>query len=133
MNLTDTMENDLLDALVGVTTVLSSTMSLAIFSGNPTDTGSVATELSGGGYARKLLSGLFTTATGTDGTTSNTSAITFDTATGDWTEATHVGIMKSDVETTDDMVAWIELVSPITITSGQPFEYAIGKLTVNAA
>jgi len=132
-NLTNTMENDLLDMLTGVTTTISSTMALAIFTASPTDTGSVTNELSGSGYERKLLSGLFSSATGTDGTSSNTSAITFATATGDWSEATHVGIMETDVETTADMIVWVELVTPNTTLNGQAFSIAIGKLTVTAA
>ena len=130
-NLTDSMENTLLDALTGVTTVLSSTMSICALTADPTDTGSVASEYTANGCARVLLSTLFSSATG--GTSSNTSAIDFPTATGDWTAITHVGLCASDTESTDDMKVWIALDSPITILSGQTFSFAIGDLTVTAA
>ena len=74
-NMTDAFENTLLDAIAGVTTNLSTTMALALFTADPTDTGSVVNELSGDGYARKLLSGTFSSATGTTGTTTNTGVI----------------------------------------------------------
>ena len=130
-NLTDVMENQLLDALTGVTTVLSTTMSIALFTADPTDTGSVTNEYTLNGSQRLLLSGLFSAATG--GTSANTSIITVATATSDWAAISHVGLMASDVEGTDDMKVWIELNSPITILSGQSFSFAIGDLTVTAA
>ena len=132
-NMVDSFENDVLDGITGVTTLFSSGMALAVFTSDPTDTGSVANELSGGGYERKLLSGLFSAATGTDGSVSNTSIINFVTATGDWPEATHVGFMKSDVETTDDMIVWVALDAPITILDTKVFSFDVGDLTVNAS
>ena len=130
-NLTDAMENQLLDALTGVTTVLSATMSIALFTADPTETGSVTNEYTLNGSQRLLLSGLFSAATG--GTSANTAIITVATATADWAAISHVGLMASDVEGTDDMKVWIELNSPISILSGQAFSFAIGDLTVTAA
>ena len=132
-NMVDSFENDVLDGITGVTTLFSSGMALAAFTADPTDTGSVVNELSGNGYARKLLSTLFSSATGTAGSVSNTSIINFATATADWPQATHIGFMKSDVETTDDMIVVVALDAPITILNGQVFSFAVGDLTVNAS
>ena len=133
-NMTDAMENEILDGLTGVSTMFSTTMALAIFTVSPTDTGSVINELSGNGYERKLLSGLFPAASGSTGSVANTSILDFATATGGaWTTATHVGIMESAVEGTDDMKVWLPLANPITIQDAQVFSYAIGKFVITAS
>lgn len=132
-NMVDGFENDVLDGISGVTALFSAGMALALFTADPTDVGLVTNELSGNGYERKLLSGLFSSATGTDGSVSNTSQIDFATATANWTEVTHVGFMKSDVETADDMIVWLPLASAITILDTQVFSFSIGNLTVTAS
>lgn len=129
-NMTDAMENQIVDGITGVTSLFSSTMSLALFTADPTNTGSVVNEYTGNGYARKPLTTLFSSASG--GTASNTSAVDFATATGDWAEITHYGFMLSDVETTDDMHVVGTLVTPITLLDTQVFSFAIGALTVTA-
>ena len=129
----DGFENDVLDGISGVTSLFSATMAVALFTADPTDTGSVTNEMSGNGYARKLLAGLFSTATGTAGSVSNTSQIDFATATGDWAEVTHVGFMKTATATTDDMIVVVPLDSAITILDTQVFSFAVGNLTVNAS
>ena len=132
--LVDGYENELLDGLTGVTPLTTpTTVYLAVFSADPTDTGSVTNELTGGGYARKSLSGLFSAATGTAGSVSNTSVINMATATGDWSTATHVGIMESGTATTADMMLVIALDSSITILNTQVFSFAVGDLTITAA
>lgn len=132
-NLTNYGENKTLDGITGVTSMYSSSQSLAFFTADPTDTGSIASEYSSNGCARVLLSGLFSAATGTDGSSSNTSLVESPTATAQWTEITHVGIMESDVEDTDDMVWHKELESPITVSDTKKLSFAIGDLTVTAA
>ena len=133
-NMTDAHEREYLDGITGVTQYTTpATTYLALFTADPTDTGSVTNELSGSGYARVSLSGKFSAATGTDGTTSNTSEIAFPTATADWPEVTHAGIMKSGTAATDDMIIVVPLDAGITIYSGDTFKFAIGKLTITAA
>lgn len=130
-NLTDAYENEVLDGLTGVTALTTpATVYLALFTASPTDTGSVTNELSGGGYARKSLSGLFSASTG--GSSSNTSAIDFAVATADWTAVTHMGIMESGTATTDDMMVWMALDSSVTITDTNTFSVAVGDLTITA-
>ncbi len=133
-NLVNAAENELLDGYTGVTQYQTpATTYLAAFTADPTETGSVAAEMSGNGYARKSLSGLFPAATGTGGSVSNDALVTFATATGDWSEATHMGVMESGTAATDDMIIRIPLDSNITITNGQALEFAIGDFTISAA
>ena len=134
MMMTDALENEFLDGITGVTQLTTpAIVYVALFTGDPTDVGSVTTELSGNGYARKSLAGTFSAATGTSGTVSNTAEIAFDAATGNWSEVGYVGLMKSDVETTDDMIVHLELDQPVTILNGQAFTFDIGTLTLTAA
>ena len=133
-NLTDGYENELNDGLTGVTPLTTpTTVYLALFTADPTDTGSVVNEVSGGSYARKSLAGLFSASTGTDGVTANTSLVTFATATANWGTITHVGYMKSGTATTDDMMVRSALDSPITINTDGIFEIAIGDLDLTSA
>ncbi len=133
-NMVDAYENEQLDGVTGVTQYTSpATTYLALFTADPTDTGSIASELTSGGYERTTLSGLFSAASGTDGSVSNTTAIVFPVATEDWTTVTHAAIVKTDVETTADIMVVIELDVAITILDTQTFEFAIGALTITAA
>ena len=131
--LVDGYENELLDGLTGVTQLTTpAIVYLALFTADPTDTGSVVNELTSSGYARQSIAGVYSAATGTTGTVSNTSEINFAIATGDWDAVTHVGFMESDVETTDDMMSNIQLDASIVILNGQTFTFAVGSLTLVA-
>lgn len=125
-NLTNAWENEVLDYLL-----LDTTRYLALFTADPTETGSVTNELSGSGYARASLSGKFSAASG--GEASNTAIISFATATADWDEVTHVGVMESGTASTDDMILWLELDEGITTLNTKAFKFAIGDLTFTAA
>ena len=133
-NLTDRYENKLLDGFTGVVPLTTpAIIYLALFTADPTDAGSVVSELSGNGYARKSLAGLFPAASGTDGSVSNTSIVNFSTATADWAEVTHVGFMESGTATTDDMIIGKVLDFAITTLNTEVFSFAIGDLTITAA
>ena len=131
MNMVNNYENKQLDGITGVTPYTSPTETfLALFSADPTETGSVTNELSGGGYGRVSLSGAFSAAT--IGAVSNTAIITFPTATADWTAITHAAIMESGVAATDDMMVVVPLVSPIIILNTQIFSFNTSALTITA-
>ncbi len=133
-NLTDSFENELLDGITGVTPLTTpAVVYLALFTGDPTDTGDVSTEYQINECARVSIAGKFPAATGTAGSVANSVQIDFPTAIGDWTTITHIGYMKSDVEGTDDMMVHAQLDSPITILNSQTFSFAIGTLTITAA
>jgi len=130
-NLTDAYELEVLDTLTGVTPLNAPTIVyVALFTADPTDEGSVVNEVFGGGYARTSINAKFEA--GASATTSNTAQIDFPTATADWPTVTHVGMMKSDIEGNGDMMVWIALDSPITISNTQVFSFSIGNLTINA-
>lgn len=133
-NLTDSFENELLDGLTGVTPLTTpTTVYLALFTADPTDTGDVSSEYQLNSCARVALSGKFPAATGAAGLVANSVQIDFPTATGNWTTITHIGYMKSAIEGTDDMIIHAQLDSPITILNSQTFSFAIGTLTITAA
>ncbi len=133
-NMVDAYENKQLDGTTGISQYTSpATTYVALFTADPTDTGSVTNELTSGGYARTSLSGKFSAATGTDGSVANTTLIQFPAATEDWTTVTHAGIMESDVETTDDMMMVITLNESISILDTHTFDFAIGDLVITAA
>ena len=131
-NMTNKFENDVLDGITGVTSLFSAGMSLALFTADPTDAGSVVNEMIGNGYERKLLSGLFPSATGTEGSVSNSSVIDFPTATAIWAEATHIGYMESDVEGADDMKVVVALDEPTIIQATKKFTLQVGQAIVTA-
>lgn len=123
-NLTDAHETTIFNGLTGVSTLFTSTVYLALFTASPTESGSIANELSGNGYARVSLAGKFTA-----GTPSNTGQITFATASADWSTVTHIGFMKAS--TGSDMMMYGTLDAPISIVSGQAFIVAIGALVLS--
>lgn len=132
-NLTDRYEKKLTDGLTGVTPLTTpTTVYLALFTADPTETGAVTNEVSGTGYARVALTGKFSAST--DGSAANTTAITFAAAgAGGWGTITHVGFMESGVATTADMMMSKALVDSITIVETDVFEFLVGKLTVTSA
>ena len=133
-NLTDGYERELNDGLTGVTPLTTpTTVYLALFTADPGDAGSVVSEVVGGSYNRVSLAGKFSSATGTDGNTANTAVVTFPTATANQGTITYLGFMKSGIPTTDDMMVWSVLASPITINTDGIFEIAIGDLDITVA
>lgn len=134
-NMTDSLEKLLLDGLLGVTPYTTPTnVYMALFTANPTDTGSVTNELTAAtdpGYTRQLLTGKFSTATSE--ASSNTAQISWATATGDWSTVTYVGIMVGGTEGVADMLLWGALAGPVTILNTEIFVITIGNVTLTLA
>ena len=131
MALVDRMERLILDGILGVAGyTFPTTAYLALFTADPTGTGSVANELIGNGYARVNLSGKFSLTTGTAGISANTSTVNFPQATANWAVVTHFAFMESGVQGTDDMMDRSPLVAPVTILLGETFGILIGDLTL---
>ncbi len=101
---------------------------VALFTTATGDDGA-GTEVSGGAYARKLAD--FTAATGTGGTTSNASAITFTVATGDWGTITYVAIY--DAVTAGNMIMHGALDASRVVSDGDTFKINAGDLDVTVA
>lgn len=132
-NLTDGYEKELVDGLTGVTPLTTpTTVYLALFTADPTETGSVVNEVSGTSYARVALTGKFSAST--DGSSANTTAITFPAAgAGGWGTITHVGLMKSGTATTADMMVYQALTNSVIIAESDVFEFLVGNLSITAA
>ena len=97
---------------------------VGLFTAAPSDTGG-GTEVSGSGYARK--SAAFTVS-GTGTLATNSAAIDFDAATGSW--GTIVAIAIFDALTTGNMLAWADLTTSKTISSGDVLRIPAGDLDI---
>ena len=133
-NMTDRLEKLLLDGLLGVTPYTTpTTVYLAFFTADPTDTGDVTNEVSGGAYSRQSLAGKFATATGTLGFSLNTVEIIWLESTEPWGNITHIGIMESVTTGADDMLLWGELVVPMNVLANQTMKFSVGDLELSVA
>ena len=85
------LENALINATLRNTSYTSpSTVYVGLFTSDPTDAGS-GTEVSGGSYARKAM----TFGSPSNGASTNSGAVEFDQATGNWGTITHFAILLS--------------------------------------
>lgn len=121
--LPDTIENQLLDALVGTASYSVTTpikVALMTASGNDASAG---TEVTGGSYARQTVT--FGSATG--GTISNTNTLTW----AGMPSCTVVGVEIYDNAGTPKRLAYGDLTVQKTIGSGDTFQIAIGDLDLS--
>ena len=102
-----------------------STIYLALFTANPTETGSLSNEVStsGTGYARQSVA--FTTS---NNASSNTSNIEFSAAQSSWGTVTHIGIM--DASTSGNMLFHGALTVSKTIDTNDIFRINAGDLDI---
>ena len=123
-NISDYLENALLDHVLKHTAYTSpTTVYAALYTAAPSDAGG-GTEVSGGSYARTSIT--FGSASG--GATDNTSAITFPTATGSWGTVTHVGIFDS--ATSGNLLWWGALTASKSVATGDVVQFAVGDLDI---
>lgn len=107
---------------------------IALFTTIPSaDAGTGGTEVSGGSYARQLVTRSGGTAwkdpsTATQGLTENVAAITFPTATGNWGTITSVGVY--DASTAGNLLYFGSLASSKTINTGDVFKFNAGDLDI---
>jgi len=120
-NLTDTIENQLLDALVGTASYSVTTpIKLALVTANGSDS-SAGTEVTGGSYARQTIA--FGSAS--SGQIANSSVINF---TGMPT-CTVVGIELYDSAGTPKRLAYGALAASKSVTSGDTVQFAASSVT----
>jgi hypothetical protein len=128
--LTNNLENAILDDLFGKTAYsVPATYYIGLSTSDPGETGSLAGEPSGNGYARVAVTNNttnFPAASG--GTKSNGAAITFPEASGSWGTITHFFI--ADAETAGNVIASGELLSSKTIDEGDIFYFDVGDLDI---
>ena len=124
-NLPDTIENQLLDALVGTSSYSMTTPAkLALMTANGNDS-TPGTEVTGGSYARQTIA--FDAAS--SGQIANNAVINF---TG-MPAATVVGIEIYDSAGTPKRLAYGALTANKTTASGDTLQFAIGSITLSLA
>jgi len=122
---TDYLEDKILKHVFTNTAYTSpTTIYIGLFTAAPTDTGG-GTEVSGSGYARKA--GTFTVS-GTGTLATNSAAIDFDAATSSW--GTIVAIAVFDASTSGNMLAWADLTTSKTISTGDVLRIPSGDLDI---
>lgn len=132
--MTDYLEKKLLDHTLGKAAyTMPATVYLALFTADPTDTGSLAAEVSvtSTGYARQAITAAMPAASATGGQSANTTAITFGPASAAWGTITHLGIC--DASTGGNMLLFAALTASKTIASADSLQFAIGQFTVTFA
>lgn len=102
---------------------------IGLFTSAPNDAGG-GTEVSGNGYTRQSVT--WDQASGTGGTTSNSTAETFTASGGDWGTITHIGIFDASVS---GNLLWHGAISGSgkTINDGDSLEFAIGAIDLTIA
>jgi hypothetical protein len=122
-NLPDTIENQLLDALVGTSAYSVTTpVKLALMTANGSDS-APGTEVTGGSYARQTIA--FDSAS--SGSIANNAEINF---TG-MPSCTVVGIEIYDSAGSPKRLAYGALTASRTVTSGDTVQFAIGSVTLS--
>jgi len=118
------LENKILDhVLKNISYTSPTTAYVGLFTSDPTDAGT-GTEVSGGSYARQVLS--VTTASG--GIVTSSGDVTFPQATGSWGTISHIGIL--DALTSGNLLMHTALTTSKTIESGDILKISSGNLTV---
>ena len=122
---TNYLENKLLDHVLNNASFTSPTTAyVGLFTVAPTDTTS-GTEVSGGSYARQVLS----VSTASDGIVTSDSDITFPQATGNWGTIVALGI--HDADSSGNLLMYTDLTTSKTIETGDILKINTGSLTVS--
>lgn len=118
------LENELIDhTLRNLAYTPPTNIYVGLFTASPTDA-NTGTEVSGGSYARELI----TFAAPVAGATSNDALVTFTTATASWGVVTHFGLYDS--VSGGNLLYWGPLTVSKTVDSGDIFTWPIGNLAI---
>jgi len=119
------LENKLLDHVLKNTSYTSpTTVYVGLYTSNP-DEGNTGTEISGGGYARQVLS--VTTASG--GIVTSSADVTFPQATTNWGTISHIALL--DAITSGNMLMYTSLTTSKVIETDDILKINSGSLTVS--
>ena len=123
----DYLEQKIIDHFLrNVTCTPATQIFVSLYTDTPGDDDS-GTESTGDGYARVQA----TLTTGTGGTSSNSAAIEFATATASWGTVSHCGL--HDAITAGNLLMFSTLDASKTVASGDQFKINIGDLDVSVA
>lgn len=103
---------------------------VALFTSDPTDTGTATNECNYTGYARVAVARTSGGWTVSGNNASNTAAVTFGECTSGTNTATHFGICKAGTATTADLIFHGDLDSSLAISTGIIPEFIIGAIDV---
>ena len=121
---TNYLENKLLDHVLNNASFTSpTTVYVGLFTAAPTDTTS-GTEVSGGSYARQILS----VSTASSGVVTSDADITFPQATGSWGTIVALGI--HDALSSGNLLMYTDLTTSKVIETGDILKVSSGSLTV---
>lgn len=119
------LENKILDHVLRNTSYTSpTTVYVGLYTSNPGE-GNTGTEVSGGSYARQVLS--VTTASG--GVVTSSADVTFPQATSSWGTISHIGLL--DALTSGNLLMYTALTTSKAIESGDVLKIASGSLTAS--
>ena len=118
------LEAKLLNHVLRNTSYTSPTTTyVGLFTAAPSDTAS-GTEVSGGSYARQVLS----VSTATEGIVTSSGDLTFPQATANWGTVTHIGIL--DAITSGNLLMYTALNTAKTIETDDILKISSGNLTI---
>ena len=103
---------------------------VALFTGDPGESGSAANECVYTGYARVGVARNSGGWTVSGDTATNTAAVTFGECTAGSETATHFGICKADAESTNDLIFYGTLDSSLAISTGIIPEFIASAIDV---
>jgi hypothetical protein len=125
----DYLEDKVLDHVFGGTAYTApTTLYVALYTVAPTDTGG-GTEVTGGSYARQT--GTFTVSGTNPTTASNSAAIEYPTATANYGTVVAVGIL--DASSSGNLLAYANLDTSKSVTTGDVFRFDTGDLDITLA
>jgi hypothetical protein len=123
--LSNYLENKLLDhVLRNVSYTSPTTVYVGLFTADPTDAGT-GTEVSGGSYARQIVS--VTTATG--GIVTSSADVTFPQCTASWGTVSHIGLL--DALSSGNLLMHTALTTSRSIETGDVLKISTGSLTAS--
>lgn len=127
----DFLENRVLDRVLKnnaqFTYTFPATVYAALFTADPTEAGTLTSEVSGAGYVRQAI----TWGTIASGSAANSAIVQFPTASGSWGTVTHVAIV--DASTAGNVLYYGALTASKTVGTGDDVSFAIGTLVVTEA
>jgi len=128
MSFTNTYETHVLNYVFSAASVTRPTAwYVGLFTADPTDTGSTASEVSGNGYARTSVS--FTV---TNDLATNSAAVEFPAASGgNWGTISHMAVMTAS--SGGDMIVHSALTVSKAINDGDVFRIPTGDLDITLA
>lgn len=125
--MSDYLENEILDHILGTGAyTMPTTVYVGLSTGSFNDDNS-GTELTGNGYARVAI----TFGAAASGTASNNAAVEFSAATGSWGTVSHFGLF--DASTAGNLLIHGALTASKVIESGDILKIAIGDMDITAA